>query len=662
MKAAKLATILFLTIVFSINLFAGAAKERSDIPDKYKWKTEHMYASVDEWQKDYDFIKENLDVLASYKGKFAGSDADDPVKALIEFNQLGEEIWAKFERVWIYVARNYHVDLTNPQWGGMLQQCQILGVEYGQKLAWVDPELILIPEETMMKWVDKNPKLESYRKTYADLYAQQEHVLSEPEEKILALSGNITGTSSDVYGKFTDADMRFGYIIDDKGDSIEVTDSGWVSWRTNKDRRVREEYFKAVWSQYNKYGTTIAALMNGNIMKDVYLTQARGYENTLDRALSGDFIPTYVYENLVNTTRENTAPLHKYNALRKKALGVDHYRHWDYYVSIIDYDIEERYTWEEGVDMVVDALEPMGKDYIKDITMALNPENGWVDPYAHKGKRGGAYSGGCYGVHGFMLYNFDIDKGLDYNDVSTVCHEVGHSMHSRYSEMKQPITNKDYAIFNAEVASTCNEAIMSIRHLDDARKTFKKVKKYKDSKNADKKAKYEKARAKLMFLLESNIDAVRQTYYRQTLFATWEWEAHKLGENGEPMTKESYSDLYGELLKEFHGPAAEYEDLSHMSWARIPHFYRGYYVFSYSTSYAAAYALAQDIIAEWQGDKSKKGARDKFMTFLASGSSKHPVEILQDAGVDMSTPAPFLALMNACDKWVDELTVLYDEG
>jgi len=662
MKTFKLLLIVGLTLFMAVNSLAAAAKERSEIPDKYKWRTQDIYANLDAWQKDFDFIQKNLDVLASYKGKFAGPDAKDPAKALMEYNKLNEQIYAKFEKIWIYCERNYHVDLANSDWMGRIQKCQLLSVDYGDKLSWVNPELINIPQETMHKYIDANPELEPYRKSYDDLYLLQEHVLSEPEEKILALSGNITGTASDIYGTFTDTDMRFGYIVDEKGDSVEVTDSGWVTWRTNKDRRVREDYFKAIWNTYNQYGNTFASLMNGNIMKDVYLTRARGYENTLDRALSGDFIPTYVYENLVNATRANTKPLYKYNELRKKALGYDHYRHWDYYVSIINFEEDKRYTWEEGVKKVIEALAPMGEKYIADITYALDPKNGCVDPFTHKAKRGGAYSGGCYSVHGYMLFNFDLDKGLDDNDVSTIAHEVGHSMHSLYSEKKQHIVNKDYVIFNAEVASTVNEAIMSIQQMEEARKEYTKLKKDKNSKDAAKKAEYQKARNKLMYLLESQIDAVRQTYYRQTKFATWEWEAHKMGEAGQPLTKESLSDLYYKILTEFHGPATEYEAISGISWMRIPHFYRGYYVFTYATSYAASYALAQNIIAEWKGDKTKAGSREKFLNFLASGSSKHPVDLLKDAGVDMSTPEPFLTLIDACGKWVEELTTLWNEG
>jgi len=668
MPKIKLVLTAIFILVFSVNLFAV---ERSDIPDKYKWKLSDIYPSIEDWQKDYDYVKAGLEKIASFKGKFAGEDAVDPAKALVEYSKLLEDISVRFEKVYIYAARNYHLQMDNSEWAGRIQMCQMLAVDYGEKLAWVDPEILLIPQETMHQYIDANPELEPYRKTYDDLYAQQEHVLSEKEEAILALSGNITGTPSDVYDKFVDADMKYGYIKGEaEGDSIEVTDAGWWSWRTSKDRRIREDYFNAIWNQYKSFGTTFAALMNGNLKKDVYLAKARKYDNTLQRALKNKFIPEQVYINLVETTRANTAPLHKYNEIRKRVLGLDHYRHWDYYVSLVDFKEEERYTWEEGVDIVLESLKPLGEKYVSDVKHALTAENGWVDPFAHRAKAGGAYSGGCVTVHGFMLYNFDYDKGLTYGDVSTVCHEVGHSLHSVYSEKKQHLANKDYAIFNAEVASTTNEAIMSMTHLDMARKGFEKVKKDKkyfdekyinDARYDDKREAYTKAKNKLMYLLESNLDNIRQTFYRQTLFATWEWEAHKMAEVGQPITKESLSELYGGLLNEFHGPVAEYEELSSMSWARIPHFYYNYYVYSYATSYAAAVALAKDIVAEYKGDKSKKGATQRYLDFLASGSSKHPVELLKDAGVDMSTPAPIQSLIDQFAEWVDELDELTTE-
>lgn len=649
MKTKKWMSVLVVLLILTAGAFAGAVKERQEIPDKYKWQTNHIYASIEDWQKDFDTISAKLDELVAFKGTFAGEKANKPAKSLIEFNKISEEVEAMFERLYVYVIFNYHVDMGNSDWAGRQQQVQMLAIQYGQKLAWVEPELLEIPQETMFKYVDENPELETYRKSYQDMYLLQEHVLSEPEEVIIAASQNITGTASDVFSKLTDVDMTFGYILDENGDSIEVSDSGWNSWRVNKNRQVREDYFKKLWYGYDSFGNTIAALMNGNIKKNVYLSTARKFDNTLQAALSSSFIPEDVYINLVNTTRKNVAPLHKYNDVRKRMLGVDHYRHWDYYVSVAEAD-ESRYTWDEAVAMVTDALKgPLGPQYIKDISVALNPENGWVDCFANRDKRGGAYSSSCYGVHPYMLFNFDFDKGLTLEDVSTIAHEVGHAMHTYYSEESQPMPNKSYAIFNAEVASTTNEAIMSSKLLDEARKAYKKAKKPE-----------EKAAAKqrLIYLLDSNLNSIRTTFYRQTKFATWEWEANKMGEAQQPLTKESLSDLYYKILTEFHGPAAEYEELSGISWARIPHFYRGYYVYTYATSYAAAIALATDLMAEANGDKTKKGAQERYLKFLASGSSKHPVELLQDAGVDMATPAPVEALVKYFSNMVNELDAL----
>ena len=498
-----------------------------------------------------------------------------------------------------------------------------------------------------MKWIAEHKELEPYRKTYEDMYLEAKHTLSQPEEEIMALAGNITGTPAEVYGKFTDVDMNFGTIKDDEGDTVRVSYEGWVSYRTSKDRALREKYFTAVWDQFKAYETTLAALMTGTIKKDIFVTKARHYSNTMERALAPTFVPTDVYSNLVKTTRENTAPLHKYDALRKRILGVDHYRPWDYYVSFSEGE-ETRYNWDQSLKMVQDALKPLGAQYISDITTALTPKNGWVDAYASKGKRGGAYSSSTYGIHPYMLYNFDYKKGLTLDDVSTIAHEVGHSMHTMYSEKNQPFPNKDYVIFNAEVASTTNETLLAMKLLDEARKA------YKSAKGPAKEA----ARKHLVFLLEQNVNSGRDTFYRQVMFATWEWEAHQMAEKGEPLTAESFDKLYSDLLKEWHGPAAEYGELSGVSWATIPHFYRGYYVYTYATSYAAAVALAQNIRAEYMGDSKMNGATAKYLAYLKSGSSKHPVELLKDAGVDMTTPAPILAFIKYWSGLVDELDAL----
>ncbi|MCX6640898.1 MAG: oligoendopeptidase F [bacterium] len=647
MKTWKWAICLLCILALSLNAFGKGAKTRSDIPDKYKWQPSHIYANLEAWQKDFDALKAGVDKLAAFKGSFAGDKATNPAQALIDFNKISEDAWKKFERAWTYVNFNADVDLANPDWSGRDQQMQMLAVEYGQALAWVDPEILQIPQATMHKYIESNKELEAYRKSYDDLYAKQEHVLTEPEERILALSGNVVGAPSETYGKLTDVDMRWPSILDEKGDSIVVNDAAWVSWRTNPDRRIRRDFFNTLFSGYKQFGNTMAALMNGNVQKNVYFTRARKYETTLQAALSGNFIPEQVYINLVETTKKNTAPLHKYNEVRKRLMGVDTLRHWDYYASVIDLP-EDRYTWEQGVAMVTDALKVLGPQFNADITKGLNPGSGWVDVYTSQSKRGGAYSSGCYGIHPYMLYNFDVDKGLNIDDVSTIAHEVGHSMHSYYSEKTQAFPNKDYAIFNAEVASTTNEAIFNQKALDEARATYQKAK--GDAKKV--------AKQKLMALLENNISGARDTFYRQTMFASWEWEVNKLGEAGEPITSEALSDIYLNLYKTWQGPAMDFTDLSAVEWMYIPHFYRSYYVYSYATSYAAAIALASDIMAEAGGDKAKKGARDRYITYLQSGSSKHPVELLKDAGVDMTTPAPIEAFVKWFSNMVNELDQL----
>ncbi len=625
------------------------AIDRSEIPDDYKWNPEHIYASMDEWEQDFAAVQAGLEQAVAFKGQFAGPDAENVPEKLIEFNKIGEEIEIKFSHLYSYVMYNFHVDMANPEWMGKLQQLQYLGLQYGQQLAWVEPEMIEIPEADLLAWCDQYEELKSHKKSYEDMYALQEHVLSEEEEGLMALVGNISGTAGDVFSKLSDVDMPWETITLD-GKEVEANESAWGSWRYDQNRENREAIFNAVWNQYRQFGTTFAATMTGNIKEDIFFAKARKYENTLHAALDPSFISVDVYTNLVNTTRANTAPLHKYNEIRKRMLGLDHYKHWDYYVSLIPAE-ENRYTWDQGVEIVLDAVKPLGKEYGEMVKQGLAAESGWVDVFANDNKRGGAYSSSCYGIHPYMLFNFNYEEGLTLEDVSTMAHEMGHSMHTYLSEQNQPFNTRDYAIFNAEVASTVNEVLLSQKMLREARKAYKKAK-------GDKK---EEARLHLISLLEQNINACRGTFFRQTMFATWEWEAHKMAWEGQPLTMESFDALYAGLLAEFHGPAVEYDELSGITWARIPHFYRGYYVYTYATSYAAAVALAQDIMAEDGGDKSKKGATARYLNYLASGSSKHPVELLQDAGVDMTTPEPIEKFIEYFTALVDELDALTQE-
>jgi oligoendopeptidase F len=623
------------------------AVERSQINSRYQWKPEHIFATLADWQGAVAHVRAGLDSLAAFSGSFAGEKATDPAQKLIAFNALNERMSILLERVEAYCSYHFHVDMSNPNWAGRDQQVQDLFVLQQEKLAWLQPELLRIPRATLMGWVDQYPVLQPYRKTYEDMYLLQAHVLSEPEEHILALAGNITGSAADIFGKLTNVDMRWGRIVDEKGDSVDVTDEGWTGWRYYPDRHVRQAYFHALFGGYRDYQNTLAALMAANLKKNVFLARSRKFDNTLQAALNSVFVPEQVYINLVNTTCTHADPFHKYEAVRKRVLGFDTCYHWDYYVSLVT-ENEPRYTWEQAVAMVEDALKPLGRQYVADITRGLDTRSGWVDVFANDNKRGGAYSSSTYGVHPYMLFNFDYARGLTMEDVSTVAHEVGHSMHTLYSEKNQPFPNHEYAYFNAEVASTTNEAILAMKLLDDARAAYRKAK--GEAKEA--------AKRHLIYLLDQNLSAARGSFTRQTIFAAWEWEANQMAERGEALTSESLSKLYSDLLTEYYGTATSYGDLSWHEWSRIPHFYRDYYVYTYATSYAAAVSLAKDIRAEAAGDVSKKGATARYLNYLKSGSNKHPVELLKDAGVDMTTPAPILSCMDYMASLVDELDQL----
>ncbi len=647
MRIAPLLTLL-LTILLATGTMPLCAQDRAKMNPDYQWRPEHIYPTVDAWQKDLAVIRSGLPKLAAYRGHFAKKLAKEAIKDLLAYNKLSKDLSIRMERAVNYVQ--YHVDvaMNDAIWNGRRQEIEQIAIDFSQKTAWLEPELLEIPRETLVGWTNQNQELAPYRKTYEDMYTLRAHSLSTPEEELLALAGTVVATPSDVFEVLTTVDLDYGMINDENDKPIKVSDAGWVSFRTNKNRAVRENYFNALWAQYKKHENTFAAVMKGNIQKDLFLAKARHFPTTLDQALTLNHIPTSVYENLISTTRKNLAPLHRLDALRKRVLGIDHYRHWDYYVNFAK-AAEKRVSWEDAVSQVKNSLAPLGTTYLKDLEHALNAKNGWVDVYENQAKRSGAYSSSTYGIHPYMLYNFDSQRGLTLDDVSTVAHEVGHTLHSYYSEKGQPWPNQNYAIFNAEVASTTNETLFAIKLLDDARAAYAKAP--SDAK--------ERTRENLIALLEQNIKTGRDTFFRQAMFATWEWEAHKMAEAGKPLTAESFSKLYGDLLKEWHGEAAEYGELSSVSWAMIPHFYNAYYVYSYATSYAAAVSLAQDIRAEAMGNPDKKGATARFLAYLASGSSKHPVELLKDGGVDMTSPAPIEAFIKYWTGLVVELESLY---
>ena len=538
--------------------------------------------------------------------------------------------------------------MGNPDWAGRDQQVQDLFVLYRSKTGLARSRTAAHPARhgSWHGWI-RIPLCRPYRKSYEDMYALQAHTLSEPEEQILAVAGNITGSAAEVYGKMTNVDMRWDSIADENGERCRSPTKAGRAGACTPTAACARRISTSLFGGYKGFENTMAALTAANFKKDVFLARSRKYDNTLQSALNSVFVPEAVYITLVNTTRTHAAPFHKYEAVRKRVLGLADLPSLGLLRESVHGERSSLHVGKERGDGE-EALRPLGKTYVEDITHGLDTRSGWVDVYANDNKRGGAYSSSTYGIHPYMLYNFDSEKGMTLEDVTTVAHEVGHAMHTYYSEKTQPFVNRDYAYFNAEVASTTNETIFSMKLLDDARAAYRKAK------GKEKEA----AKRHLIYLLDQNISSARGSFVRQTLFADWEWQAHKMAEDGQPMTAESLSKLYGDLLSEYYGAAINYGELSHREWARIPHFYRGYYVYTYATSYAAAVALAKDIRAEAAGDSKKKGATARYLNYLKSGSSKHPVELLKDAGVDMTTPAPIESCIGYIASLVDELDQL----
>lgn len=639
--AASLLTCVLLSSAFAL--------DRSAIPDKYKWKTEHIFPSVESWQNAMQTVRADIDSQASYQGTLATKHGPEGAQNLIAYDRLNEKNTVALSRISSYAVLNYMVSIDDPVWSSRFQQVADLSVYASEKLAWQDPELLKIPKDTLLKWTSEYPELKPYRQRYENLFALQAHTLSEPEEHILALAGDITGSTEDIFTKLVNVDMDFPTIVDDKGDSIPTNYAGWrESWRAHTNRRVREDYSHAVFRKYTRYGNTFAAMIAAQYKKDVFLAKARKFDNTLQATLMPSFIPEEVYLNLIATIHSHLEPLHKYEAIRKRVLGVEDYTLWDDFVVMAPVGENKYRTWEEGVAIVTDALKPLGKEYGSDLARVLDPANGWVDPFTNPGKMGGASSHSVLDTSSYMLFNFDYERDLTSEQVATIAHEAGHTLRAVYVQQNQPIPLRAGNTLTGEIPSTINEVFLSAKLLDDARAAYKR---------ATGKEK-ERARQKLISLLDIELNSGREGIFREVMFAEWELKTHKLAEEGKPITKENLCELWADLAAQFYGPAMEHDGLSNMFWAAYPHFYMGYYVYSYAVGGIASYALAHNIRAEFSGDRTERGSTERYLNFIKAGSTKHPVELLKDVGVDMTTPAPIEEFIRYFSALVDELDKL----
>lgn len=593
-------------------------KTRDQIDSKYKWNIEVMIPDESVISGELETIKKEAE---AYGEDFAGRLTESADTLLAAF-QKRDDIWRRLEKIYVYARMRRDENNAETKYQAMADQCNSVIAAVSASMAFFTPELLSASEETILAYIDAAPGLEIYRFAICDTMRQKAHILTQAEENILAQMSEITGATNDIFTMLNNADIKFGTIIDEDGDETEVTHGNFIKFMESHDRDVRKNAYNAVYDAYKELINTIASAYNYNTKTDVVSARIRKYESARAAALSGDNIPAEVYDNLVAEVHKNLPAMHRYVELRKKLLGVDKLYMYDMYVPLIKLP-ETSVSFEEGLDIMRDALQPLGEEYLTKMNKGI--EEGWIDVYENKGKTSGAYSFGCYDSYPYILLNYtDTLK-----DVFTIIHEMGHSMHSRYTRDEQPYIYGSHSIFTAEVASTVNESLL-MQHLLRT-KDEKEMRKY---------------------LLNMHLEEFRTTLFRQTMFAEFEDITHKAIESGETLTAEWMCQQYEDLNAQYYGSAVEKDDVIRYEWARIPHFYNAFYVYKYATGYSAATAISKKILTE-----GKPAAQD-YIRFLKTGESDHPIELLKIAGVDMSSPLPVQQAMETFNQLLDEFESL----
>ena len=592
--------------------------QRKDVPAKDKWNLSSIFKSDDEWEQALKEIPALSTKVAAYKGRLGESSAN-----LLEALKALEAAELKLETVYHYASLQHEADEDDTTATDREGRAMIAYTNMQSELSFIDPEIQAIDESKLNSWIEA-PEFADYKIYIKKLLHFKQYILSEKEERILSLQGQSAQTAETAFNVLTNVDMNktFGTVMVD-GEERQLTETTYGVFMHNQDRKVREEAYKKFYAKYEEHQNTIAALYAGNVNQDIFSMRARGYGSSLEQALYGNKVPTSVYHNLIDCIHKNLPTLHKYYKIRKRALGLDELRHYDVYVPLVK-SVKTHTTYEEAVEIVRNALAPLGKEYTDRICDGLL--NGWVDRYENVGKRSGAFSSGCYIGDPYILLNYNEDN---IRDVFTVAHEGGHSMHSWYSVHNNPFMCYDYTIFEAEVASTFNEELVFEYLLENAKDD--EMKKY---------------------LLAMRADDILATLHRQTMFAEFELKAHELVEGGTPLTPELLRKIYRELLEMYFGEEMVFESNSDMEGLRIPHFYSSFYVYKYATGISAALALAHKV--KDGGDRD----REDYFRFLKSGGSRYPIESLRIAGVDMEKAEPVQAACDEFAKIVDQLDKL----
>lgn len=608
-----------LSLIATLAAAADKLPQRSDIDPKYKWRLEDIYATNDAWEADFKRAEGLLPKVAAFKGKLASSGATllAALQALDEINEVSSNLF-------VYSGMRRDEDNRVSIYQGQVDRASTLNSKVGEATAYFTPEVVAIPPAKLAAFYQSTPKLAMYHHALDDIQRQRAHTLSEKEEKLLASASDFAAAPGAIFTAFNNADLRYGTIRDESGKDIELTKATYQRSLESPNRGVRRAAFIGLHSAYGRYNNTLGATMNANVKRDEFFAKARKYPSAAEASLNPNNIPLSVYQNLVATADAHLESLHRYASLRKKWMNLDTLHIYDLYAPLVP-EAKIDVPFEKAEENVLAGLKPMGDEYLSAFRKGLS--GGWIDVYETEGKTSGAYNWGTYSSHPYLLLNWSNTL----EDEFTLAHEMGHAMHSYFTNKNQPFVYGNYATFVAEVASTTNEATL-VNYL----------------------LKQEMTKAQRLYLLNFLLEQIRTTFFRQTLFAEFELRTHEMVEKGEPLTAEGMNKLYHDLYQKYYGPDLYVDPVADYEWSRIPHFYNSFYVYQYATSYAAATALSKKILTEGEP------AVTKYLAFLKSGSSDYPIEVLKKAGVDMNSPAPIEATIARFEEVLAEMEKLHD--
>lgn len=588
-------------------------QKREEMNDIYKWNMCDVYKDEEAWKKDIQTVTELYPELQKMQGIICES-----IENFSNTLMLMTKIEFLVEKIYFYANQKYNENLGNSKYQALANEAYDLLTKFYSISSFVEPELLSADENKIWDYLKYSEDLNQYEHYFADLFRQKEHILNSDQEEILAKTQNFSQTSSEVFSVFNNADLKFPIIKDEHDNEVQLTHSRLSLYLESKNRRVREDTFKGLYKTYSDFKNTLSAIYLGSLKKDSFYADVRKYQSSRQMYLSDSNIPENVYDNLITTVNDNLSLLHRYIRIRKRVMGVDELHLYDVYTPLVE-DYNKDISYEEAKDMVIEGLAPMGEEYLNLLKEGFN--NRWIDVYENEGKKSGAYSWSIYGTHPYVLLNYQPNL----NNVCTIAHEMGHALHSYYSNQNQKYSNSEYKIFVAEVASTCNESLLMNYLIDKA--TNQKEKAY---------------------LINHFLEQFRGTLFRQTMFAEFEDTVHKEVDAGNALNCERLCQIYYDLNKKYFGDDIVVDQEIEMEWARIPHFYSAFYVYQYATGFSAAISLSQKILD--QGEE----AVQQYKKFLKGGCSLYPIELLKLAGVDMSTAEPVQQALKVFEKLLDE--------